>query len=123
MKLDRQRLKTLLILLGIGLAYYLETQTLGFTLKCPLFELTGLRCPACGLTRACIGILQGRFVQAAAYNWGFTLSLPVLLPWAGVMVFRWLCRKPTNGRVFKTISILLIVWYLLWGISRNFMGL
>ncbi len=123
MKLDRQRLKSLGILLLIGFAYYLETQTLGFRLGCPLYQFTGLRCPACGLTRACIAFLQLRFADAAGANWGLTLSLPVLLPWLAVVIYRWLYRRPAGGKGTKAAGMMLIGWYILWGIGRNFLGL
>lgn len=111
------------ILLLVGLAYYVETQTLGITLLCPLYTLTGLRCPACGLTRACVGVLQGHFVQAAAVNWGLTLSLPVLLPWLLVLLVRWLFDKPVNGKGIRMVGLVLAVWFLIWAVLRNILGL
>ena len=123
MKADRQRIKTLAILLGIGLAYYIETQTLGFTLKCPLFQLTGLRCPACGLTTACIALLQGRFAEALSANLGLTFSLPVLLPWLGIVIFRWIFRKPPKGPWLRWLAGGLVVYAVLWGIARNCIGI
>ena len=123
MKVNRQRLKNLGILILVGLAYYLETQTLGFTLGCPLFQLTGLRCPGCGLTRACLLFMQGELAGAAAANWGLTLCLPLALPWLCVFVYRWLFNRPTMTRGMKVTGVILVIWLVLWGIVRNLVGL
>lgn len=123
MKVNRQRLKNLGILLLIGLGYYVETQTLGFKLGCPLYQMTGLRCPACGLTRACIAALQLHFADAAAANWGLTLSLPVLLPWLAVVIYRWLFERPTTSKGLKITGVVLVIWYIVWGVGRNFIGI
>ena len=118
-----RKLRSLLILLLIGLAYYIETQTLGITLRCPLYALTGLRCPARGLTRACVGLLQGNWAQAAAMNWGLTLSLPVLLPWLLVLLVRWLFDKPLNGKAMRAVGLILVAWFFIWAVLRNVIGL
>ena len=57
--IDRRRLRTAALAALAGLCYYIETQTLGFTLQCPFHQLTGLFCPGCGITTACIALLRG----------------------------------------------------------------
>ena len=42
---------------------------------CPLFRLTGLTCPGCGLTRAYIHAFHGDFATAFRYN-PFFFTLP-----------------------------------------------
>lgn len=120
---DKRRLMHLGILVGIGLAYYLEIQTLGFSIPCPLRQLSGLRCPGCGLTTACIALLQGRWADAARAHLGLTLALPVLLPWLCVVLWRWLWRRPAKGPALKIIGLALVVWAVVWGVVRNFIGL
>lgn len=123
MKPNRQKCKTMGVLLLAGIGYYIETQTLGFTIQCPTHAMVGLKCPACGLTTACIALIQGQLLAAAAANWGLTLSLPVLLPWLGVFIFRWLCDRPPMTKGMKVIGILLLVWFILWAVLRNIWGI
>lgn len=120
---DRQRLKSIGVLLVMGLAYYLEIQTLGFSIPCPLQSISGLRCPGCGLTTAGIAFLQGRFWEAAMVNLGLTLALPVLLPWLGMVIYRWLWHRPPKGPALRVVGLALVIWAVVWGIGRNFIGL
>ncbi len=117
-----RKIRVLVILLLVGLAYYVETQTLGITLLCPLYTFTGLRCPACGLTRACVGMLKGQWVQAATVNWGLTLSLPVLLPWLLMLLVRWLFDRPLNIKSIRVTGWVLLAWFIVWGLARNIIG-
>lgn len=50
---------------------------------CPLYQLTGLWCPGCGLTRATHALLRGDLGAA----FGFNLFFPLFL---GGIVFGWL---------------------------------
>jgi hypothetical protein len=40
----------------------------GFFPVCPLFQLTGLHCPGCGLTRGFHALFHGDFIGAIDYN-------------------------------------------------------
>ena len=52
----------------------------GLGLPCPLLLLTGLQCPACGLTRAAAALLHGDFAAAFGHH--------VLWPlWAGYILW------------------------------------
>lgn len=122
-KLDRRRLRTAGIAALAGLGYYIETQTLGFTIKCPFHQLTGLNCPGCGVTTACIALLRGDPAGAAAANWGLALALPVLLPLLVWCLWRWLHRRPVAGRWANGAALALVGWFLVWGILRNLLHL
>ncbi len=54
----------------------------GFFPVCPLFELTGLACPGCGLTRGFHALFHGDVLTALDFN--------ALLPiWAVVIAYVW----------------------------------
>ena len=67
-----RRVQSALILAGVGALYALETQTLGLFVPCPLHLLTGLKCPACGITTAILALLHGDVgaVRSACRCWG-----------------------------------------------------
>ena len=46
---------------------------------CPLYELTGLWCPGCGLTRATHAVLRGHLGAAFGYNLFFPLFLGAII--------------------------------------------
>lgn len=123
MKLDRSRLKAILIIFALGVVYYIETQTLGWMVRCPLNLLTGLKCPLCGITTACIALIQGDLHTALHANIGLTVGAPVLLVYFGAYLWRWLYHKPTDGRWMTLCGKIILVLACIWGVARNFLHL
>lgn len=99
---------------------YFNPETAGFFPVCPLFKLTGLACPGCGLTRGMHAFLHGDFLTALDYN----LLLPAVLLFAGVL-FVTLCSIAARGRGvnFKFLTPKLIygffIFALVFGVVRN----
>lgn len=120
---QKRFIKTMGIMFGIGLLYYIEIQTLGFTIPCLFFIFTGFQCPACGITRAILLLLKGELLQAMACNWGVALALPVLIPFLSVLLVRRLLGKSNRHMWVNVIGGLLSVYLLAWGILRNIMHL
>jgi hypothetical protein len=52
---------------GFTVGYFNPT-TAGFFPVCPLFTLTGIHCPGCGLTRGFHALFQGDVLTALHYN-------------------------------------------------------
>ena len=68
----RKRFLFYALALGIIIAYAL-------IIGCPLYKLTGLRCPFCGMTRAHLAFLFLGLEPALAYHKFFFLGIPSLL--------------------------------------------
>lgn len=109
--------------LGIGALVYLyfhspyeQTVTI-----CPIYQLTGLRCPGCGMTRALYCLLhldlQGVFRENPflfVLPFAGYLALTELLPLCGVP---WRLPKPRLS--VPWMLALLAVW-VVYGFGRNF---
>lgn len=121
---ERQRLKRLLIFLGllifIGIQYLLIWQIGGIGLPCMFYEIFGLSCPGCGISRMLFSLLRLDIRAAFRYNAGILTALPVM-----AVLFIWLCiqyvRKGTFSLSKKQncLTIGLIIWLLLFALLRN----
>lgn len=117
--------KALLAILIVGMALALafgNPYSLSWPLKCPLYWMTGLQCPLCGMQRATHELLHLHFAEAWELNAGFI----VISPYFGVLLLgtlfpsiqKWKfvewCRR---DRTFFIVMGL----FALWGIIRNIM--
>jgi hypothetical protein len=53
---------------GAALVAYFNPTTAGFFPVCPLYSLTGIHCPGCGLTRGFHALFHGDITGALRYN-------------------------------------------------------
>jgi len=53
---------------GAFVVAYFNPTTAGFLPVCPLYSLTGIHCPGCGLTRGFHALFQGDVLTALHYN-------------------------------------------------------
>lgn len=67
-----ERIFAALGIIGIGSAAFavrhFNPVTAGFFPQCPLYQLTGVSCPGCGLTRGFHALFHGDVVGALGYN-------------------------------------------------------
>ena len=79
---------------AVGFAVWVfNPATAGFFPVCPLYSMTGLACPGCGMTRGLHALLHGDVPGALDYN----LLLPAILFFFGYL-FVSLCLTAARGR-------------------------
>ncbi len=105
---------------GTALVALLDPTTHGFFPVCPLYVMTGLACPGCGLTRGFHALFHGDIPKAL----GFNALLPV---WAAILLWVWMSlfllavrgkglpMWPTNPTFLWTFMIFLLTF----GVLRN----
>jgi hypothetical protein len=124
MRVKKQRAWVLLALAAgaaaaIAIFYFLAQRGIG--IGCPLYLLTGLRCPGCGNSRAALALLQGDLLRALEMNLLFPLEFGYLLWVAGCCGAHFWKNGKLQYRprwVWADAVILAVV--VLWGICRNF---
>ena len=116
----KESLRTWLLLLLAGLCYAALYQYAGVRIPCPVYSLSGLYCPSCGLSRMCIHLLQGEWGAAMRSNPALFLLLPLfacLLLSAEARYWRTGSRRLT--RLQSAAAWGMIFLLLLFGVLRN----
>ncbi|MBE5942716.1 MAG: DUF2752 domain-containing protein [Lachnospiraceae bacterium] len=83
---------------------YIFISNILFGTVCTLVIVTGIPCPACGLTRAGFSLLTLRFADAWNYNCIIFLIVPLLIYW---FVCRYLFCCKCRG--FKALLVILFI--------------
>ncbi len=91
---------------------------------CPLYEMTGLWCPGCGMTRATNAVLRADFAAAFGFNLFFPLFLGAIVVGWFAWLRRCLGRAPliAFSRMPMWIPITLGASLILFGVIRNVPG-
>ena len=113
------------VILAVGLIYAVICLKLGRTIfACPFYQLTGLQCPGCGVSRMCLHLIKLEFAQAFAQNQALFVLLPVLL----LLWLSWTVRYVRTGRWELLLWQRLLLWLsigilIVFGILRNIPGI
>jgi hypothetical protein len=104
-------------LIGIAGAFVIrqfDPVNAGFFPQCPLFAMTGLHCPGCGLTRGFHALFHGDILGAIDYN----LLLPFFFIF-GTYILASLFLTATRGRglQFKIFSPWVLWSFLVFGLT------
>ena len=121
-RLDRTRLRNILILLGILLAYALFTGLTGLGIPCLFHAVTGLNCPGCGGTRMITALLKLDIRSAFEANRVLFCLLPLIVLLVVYLVLKYLRKKEATSFFRKAESWyagVLCVILLGWGVVRN----
>lgn len=119
--MDKKRLSFAAWVIAAGILYYLEIKTIGLVIPCFFYQVTGWKCPGCGITRMILHCLQGDFGQAISYNIGLLIAAPVLMPFLLFCLYRWLKGRPLMGKWITVAGIFFVIYFLCWGIIRNYL--
>ncbi|MCI8611944.1 MAG: DUF2752 domain-containing protein [Clostridiales bacterium] len=108
-----------LILTGIGALYALFVHFTGIGIPCPIYWVTGLQCPGCGISRMFLSMLRLDFSAAFHYNSAVFCLLPVFLLVGARKVYLYIRYNKRKDRLCDVIIWILIAVLLLFGILRN----
>ena len=119
MKKDRALLVSLVVLVAAIAAYCLRSLGPGWMPKCIFRSATGLECPGCGMTRGTYALLNGRIVEAFAFNPVGMVLLPLALVALGIEVLGWVRGKPmpfrlNPGRWGATVIAVVVIGWFVW---------
>ena len=110
--------------MALGLGYAAFIHLTGWALPCLFRQVTGLKCPGCGVTSMCLALLRLDF--AAAFRWN--PGLMVIAPFLGVLIALLIAQYIRIGswrpKRWQTACLWAMLGYLLvWGVVRNVIGI
>ncbi len=112
-------IKTILFLF-LGLTYYFITQLFNFYIPCVFNSITGLLCPGCGITTACIAVIEFRFIDAIYANLGMMIISPILLFLIAKLWILWILdKRDKNSKVTESLAFLCVIILIVWSVIRN----
>lgn len=122
----KKRAKTLflnfIILFVILISYYFIVRYTPLLIPCLFFELTGLNCPGCGITRMLTRFLQFNFAEGITFNYFLGFTLPIIIFIILMMSYYYIYNKKYS----KWFNILLYIYLaalIIWWIVRNIIGI
>ena len=122
-KRSKDVLRTVSVLLCAGLLYAFFCRVTGWGIPCPVYAVTGFKCPGCGGTRMCLALLSGNFSEAFRQNRAVLLLLPmfayIAAAWCVGYIRRGdrLLRGGAKWCAYAAVFLLLI-----FGVVRNCFG-
>ena len=72
------KIRDIIVLIVIFLIYTVLIISFDIGIPCVFYEITGLYCPGCGITRLCLSLFEGDVYQAFRYNPIIFIDLPIL---------------------------------------------
>ncbi|MBO4863894.1 MAG: DUF2752 domain-containing protein [Eubacterium sp.] len=114
----KRTIRDVVLLLVFGIIYYFMVKYSPITPRCYFNELTGLKCPACGVTRMILSLMHFDLRSAFNYNQYLFITSPYMV---GEIIYLFYINEskiPMN-RVNKIILYVWLVGLIVFGVIRN----
>lgn len=90
---------------------------------CPIYKITGLYCPGCGISRMFLALFKGKFYQAFRYNPLVFIFLPFFIFYfIDLFIAKRKNKKSICSKIPNWFFVILIIVFLVYGIFRNLDG-
>lgn len=111
------KIRDIIVLIVIFLIYAVLIIRFDIGIPCVFYEITGLYCPGCGITRLCLSLFEGDVYQAFRYNPIIFIDLPILFILFVLNIF---FKKNKNiKKITDVIIIFLATITIIFGVIRN----
>ena len=111
------KIRDIIVLIVIFLIYAVLIISFDIGIPCVFYEITGLYCPGCAITRLCLSLFEGDIYQAFRYNPIIFINLPILFILFVLNIF---FKKNKNiKKITDVIIIFLATITIIFGVIRN----
>ncbi len=111
------KIRDIIVLIVIFLIYTVLIISFDIGIPCVFYEITGLYCPGCGITRLCLSLFEGDIYQAFRYNPIIFIDLPILFILFVLNIF--LKNNKNIKKITDVIIIFLATITIIFGVIRN----
>lgn len=111
------KIRDIIVLIVIFLIYAILIIRFDIGIPCVFYEITGLYCPGCGITRLCLSLFEGDIYQAFRYNPIIFIDLPILFILFVLNIF--LKKNKNIKKITDVIIIFLATITIIFGVIRN----
>lgn len=111
------KIRDIIVLIVIFLIYAVLIIRFDIGIPCVFYEITGLYCPGCGITRLCLSLFEGDVYQAFRYNPIIFIDLPILFILFVLNIF--LKNNKNIKKITDVIIIFLATITIIFGVIRN----
>ncbi len=111
------KIRDIIVLIVIFLIYAVLIISFDIGIPCVFYEITGLYCPGCGITRLCLSLFEGDIYQAFRYNPIIFIDLPILFILFVLNIF--LKKNKNIKKITDVIIIFLATITIIFGVIRN----
>lgn len=111
------KIRDIIVLIVIFLIYTVLIISFDIGIPCVFYEITGLYCPGCGITRLCLSLFEGDIYQAFRYNPIIFINLPILFILFVLNIF--LKKNKNIKKITDVIIIFLATITIIFGVIRN----
>ena len=114
-----------LILLLIFVTYYIINKYTGIYIPCMFHEITGYKCPGCGITHLLFDLVNFRFVEAFKDNPLLFIYLPFVIAYYIYMTYLYIYNKKDKiiVKIPNYVWGILIAITIIYGVVRNIIGI
>ena len=109
------------IIFGIGLCYLVFTLLTGLRIPCLVYELTGIKCPGCGVTRMIVSIVKFDFSSAFRYNPFLFITGPFILAYIFFSELKYVLTGDRLSRKWDAFMLVELALAIVYCILRNFL--
>lgn len=100
------------------LGYYFLNKFYKISIPCIFYEITGFKCPGCGITRCLFSLLNGNIIKALYYNSLVAILIWPFLVYEGINLYRYVVGK-SKLKISNVLEYILLVVVIVFGIVRN----
>ena len=116
-----KKIKILIVVIIMFVLGLLSMKHFNIGIPCVYYQLSGLYCSGCGMTRATFSLLQLDFYQAFRYNAFAIIIIPLIGLYIIGGIYAWLFNKANfmDNKIPGIVWIVFIVALLVYGVLRN----